>query len=103
MKNGWLPDDDTGWDINSIGAFTGKDKDYLIAVLTDHNPSEQYGIDTIEGVARLVHRDLNEAKPVPGPRLAANVAPSPPGSGTETAPSAYAAVPALPTPPAPLR
>jgi beta-lactamase class A len=103
VKNGWLPDDDTGWDINSIGAFTGKDKNYLIAVLTDYNPSEQYGIDTIEGVARLVHRDLNEAKPVPGPRLAANVAPSPPGSGTEPAPSAYAAVPALPTPPAPLR
>lgn len=58
VKNGWLPDD-TGWHINSIGAFTGKGKDYLIAVLTDDNPSEQYGIDTIERVARLVHRDLH--------------------------------------------
>jgi beta-lactamase class A len=62
VKNGWLPDG-TGWHINSIGAFTGKDKNYLIAVLTDDNPSEQYGIDTIENVARLVHRDLNEARP----------------------------------------
>ena len=58
VKNGWLPDD-TGWHINSIGAFTGKGKDYMIAVLTDDNPSEQYGIDTIERVARLVHQDLN--------------------------------------------
>jgi beta-lactamase class A len=57
VKNGWLPDD-TGWHINSIGAFIGKDKNYLIAVLTDDNPSEQYGINTIERVARLVHRDL---------------------------------------------
>jgi beta-lactamase class A len=103
VKNGWLPDDDTGWDINSIGAFTGKDKNYLIAVLTDYNPSEQYGIDTIEGVARPVHRDLNEARPAPEPRLAANVAPSPRAPETETETSAWAAVPALPTPPAPLR
>jgi len=58
VKNGWLPDD-TGWHINSIGVFTGKDKDYLIAVLTDDSPSEQYGINTIERVARLVHKDLN--------------------------------------------
>ena len=58
VKNGWLPDG-TGWHVNSIGAFTGHGRDYLIAVLTDDNPSEQYGIDTIEDVARLVHRDLN--------------------------------------------
>jgi beta-lactamase class A len=58
VKNGWLPDG-TGWHINSIGAFTGKSKNYLMAVLTDDNPSERYGIDTIENVARLVHRDLN--------------------------------------------
>jgi beta-lactamase class A len=103
VKNGWLPDDDTGWDINSIGAFTGKDRNYLMAVLTDYNPSEQYGIDTIQGVARLVHRDLNEAKPAPRARLAANVAPSPRASMTETPQSAWAAVPALPTPPAPPR
>jgi len=60
VKNGWLPDG-TGWHINSLGAFTGKDKNYMIVVLTDDNPSEQYGIDTVEGVARLVHQDLNEA------------------------------------------
>jgi beta-lactamase class A len=97
VKNGWLPDG-TGWHINSIGAFTGKDKNYVIAVLTDDNPSEQYGIDTIESVARLVHRDLNAARPAASARLAANVAPT--ASQTGTVPSAWAVVPALPTPPA---
>ena len=62
VKNGWLPDG-TGWHVNSIGAFTGKGENYLIAVLTDDNPSEQYGIDTIQDVARLVHRELSAARP----------------------------------------
>jgi beta-lactamase class A len=95
VKNGWLPDG-TGWHINSIGAFTGTNKNYLVAVLTDANPSEQYGIDTIQAVARVVHRDLNEARSIPRARLAANVAPPSPE------PSPWAVVPALPTPhPAP--
>jgi Beta-lactamase enzyme family len=59
VKNGWLPDD-SGWHINSIGAFTGKGKNYLMAVLTDDSASEGYGIDTVEGVAEAVHRDLND-------------------------------------------
>jgi beta-lactamase class A len=73
VKNGWLPDY-TGWHINSIGAFTGKNKDYLIAVLTDDNSSEQYGIDTIERVARVVHKDLNTASLTASARLAATEA-----------------------------
>jgi hypothetical protein len=64
VKNGWLPDA-TGWHINSIGAFTGHGHDYMMAVLsdnTDMNDSEDYGIDTIEDIARLVQHDLNDAK-----------------------------------------
>jgi beta-lactamase class A len=93
VKNGWLPDKG-GWHINSIGAFTGQDRNYLIAVLTDENKSEQYGIDTIQAVARAVHRDLNESRLVPKARFAANVDPS----VTQSSPSPWAAVPALPTP-----
>jgi beta-lactamase class A len=89
VKNGWLPDG-TGWHVNSIGAFTGRGEDYAIAVLTDDNPSEQYGIDTIQDVARAVHRELSAARATPRARLAANLAPSP-----------WALVPALPAPPAP--
>jgi hypothetical protein len=64
VKNGWLPDA-TGWHINSIGAFTGHGKNYMMAVLSvnaDTNDDEQYGINTIEDIARLVQRDLNNAK-----------------------------------------
>jgi beta-lactamase class A len=90
VKNGWLPDG-SGWHVNSIGAFTGDDRNYLIAVLTDENASEQEGIDTIEAVARVVHRDLNQGRLIPRARLAASVA--------SPAPTAWAVVPALPTPP----
>jgi beta-lactamase class A len=96
VKNGWLPDY-TGWHINSIGAFTGKDKRYLIAALTDDNPSEQYGIDTIERVARLVHKDLNEASLTATARLAATEArAATPAQAPLLAPAAWAMVPALP-------
>jgi hypothetical protein len=64
VKNGWLPDAN-GWHINSIGAFTGHGKDYMMAVLSvnaNSSDDEQYGIDTIEDVARLVQHDLNNAK-----------------------------------------
>jgi beta-lactamase class A len=59
-----LPDAN-GWHINSIGAFTGHGKDYMMAVLSvnaNSSDDEQYGIDTIEDVARLVQHDLNDAK-----------------------------------------
>ncbi len=106
VKNGWLPDG-TGWHVNSIGAFTGKGVNYAIAVLTDDNPSEQYGIGTVQDVARLVHRELSAARAAAWPRLAANRAPfaatAAPSPGTvvparPAPPTPWAVVPALPTP-----
>lgn len=61
VKNGWLPD--PLWHINSLGIFTGSGKNYMMAVLTDDNPTEQDGIDTVQDVASVVHRDINEAQP----------------------------------------
>jgi Beta-lactamase enzyme family len=56
LKNGWLPlnDDNTDWQINSEGWVSGDGRDYLIAVLTTGNPTEQYGIDTISELSSLV-------------------------------------------------
>jgi len=56
LKNGWLPLDGAGtdWQINSVGWISGQGRDYLMAVLTTGNPTEQYGIDTIDQVASLV-------------------------------------------------
>ena len=60
LKDGWLPlnEDNTNWQINSIGWVSGSGRDYLMAVLTSGNPSEQYGIDTINQLSSLVWRHL---------------------------------------------
>jgi Beta-lactamase enzyme family len=56
LKNGWLPRTADGglWVINSIGRVQTGTHDYLIAVLSDHNPSMEAGITTVEHVAELV-------------------------------------------------
>jgi hypothetical protein len=59
VKNGWLPRDDLGWRVHSLGAFTGQGHDYTIAVLTHGNATMRQGVNTVQAVARAVHRDLN--------------------------------------------
>jgi hypothetical protein len=56
LKNGWLPlnSANNNWQINSVGWISGRGRDYLIAVLTTGNPTEQYGIDTIDQLAAMV-------------------------------------------------
>ncbi len=56
LKNGWLPLDSAGtdWQINSVGWISGQGRDYLMAVLATGNPTEQYGIDTINELAAIV-------------------------------------------------
>ncbi len=56
LKNGWLPLDaaDTDWQINSIGWVSGDGRNYLMAVLTTGNPTEQYGIDTIDELSSMI-------------------------------------------------
>ena len=56
VKDGWVNrNDGVGWRINSLGTFNKPGKDYQIAVLTDGNPNEKYGHQTIEAVARVIH------------------------------------------------
>ncbi len=57
LKNGWYPASE-GWRMHSIGAVTGGAADYSLAVLTEDAPSEQAGIDTVERIARAVHKAL---------------------------------------------
>ena len=60
LKNGWLPLEgtDSDWQINSVGWVSGEGRDYLMAVLTTGNPTEQYGIDTISRLAAMAWQDL---------------------------------------------
>jgi beta-lactamase class A len=56
LKNGWLPlnDTDTDWQINSIGWIRGDGRNYLVALLSTGNPSEEYGIQTLDSVSTLI-------------------------------------------------
>ena len=60
LKNGWLPlqGTDSDWQINSVGWVSGGGRNYLMAVLTTGNPTEQYGIDTIDQLAAMVWQDM---------------------------------------------
>ncbi len=59
LKNGWLPLEGSGdWQINSVGWISGQGRNYLMAVLTTGNPSELYGIDTINELAAIVWQDM---------------------------------------------
>jgi beta-lactamase class A len=56
LKNGWLPltGADDNWQINSIGWISGDGRNYVMAVLSTGNPTEQYGIDTIDQLSAMV-------------------------------------------------
>jgi len=54
LKNGWVPLQNGLWQVNSIGYINGDGRDYLIAVMDNGNPDEQYGIDTIQALSSMV-------------------------------------------------
>ncbi|MBO4257981.1 serine hydrolase [Streptomyces griseorubiginosus] len=58
VKNGWLQRSTHGWRVHSVGTFNGGGHDYMITVLTWGNSTMNYGISTIQGVAKVIHRDL---------------------------------------------
>jgi beta-lactamase class A len=53
LKNGWLPLPG-GWQVNSIGQIVGSGRRYLLAVMTNRDPTEDYGIATIEHISGSV-------------------------------------------------
>ncbi|MEW1545765.1 serine hydrolase [Streptomyces tsukubensis] len=61
VKNGWLPRATLGWRVHSIGAFTGRGHNYSMVVLTHNNKTMQDGVNTIQAVARAIHKDINPA------------------------------------------
>jgi beta-lactamase class A len=61
LKNGWLPLDvasSSNWQVDSIGWIKGNGRDYVLAVLTNGNASEQAGIDTISHLSDTVYSKL---------------------------------------------
>ena len=60
LDNGWLPlgAGHSGWQVNSAGWVSGDGRDYLMAVFSAGNPSEQYGIDTLNHLGAMVWSSL---------------------------------------------
>ncbi|MGP4047534.1 serine hydrolase [Streptomyces sp. 2A115] len=58
VKNGWLSRSTHGWRVHSVGTFKGGGRDYTISILTHGNSTMNYGVTTIQTVARAIHKDL---------------------------------------------
>jgi beta-lactamase class A len=60
LKNGWLPlgGGSSDWQVNSVGWVSGDGRDYLMAAFSAGNPSEQYGIDTLNHLGAMVWGSL---------------------------------------------
>jgi len=56
LKNGFAVIN--GWQINTTGWVDGRGRDYLVALLSDGNPSEAYGIATVNAISAIVWNDL---------------------------------------------
>lgn len=53
LKNGWLPLH-RGWVVNSVGHVSGAGHDYVVAILSSGNVTEQAGIDRVQRVSAAV-------------------------------------------------
>ncbi|MEU6368235.1 serine hydrolase [Streptomyces sp. NPDC046931] len=63
VKNGWLQRATHGWRVHSVGTFNGNGHDYMITVLTQDNSTMDYGVATIQNVAKAIHKDLVPTPP----------------------------------------
>ncbi|WDL95487.1 serine hydrolase [Alicyclobacillus sp. ALC3] len=59
LKNGWLPYPQKWW-VNSVGYVNGDGRNYVIAVLSAGNVSEQYGVHTDDKVSQMVWTTLGQ-------------------------------------------
>jgi beta-lactamase class A len=59
LKNGWLSFNGQ-WAVNSIGWISGAGRDYVIAVITAHDSTEEDGINTISEIASAAYAALGD-------------------------------------------
>ncbi|MEV0378833.1 serine hydrolase [Nonomuraea sp. NPDC050643] len=65
LKNGWTPRPfiQHTWAVTSYGRVVGPGRDLLLSVQTDRQPGEGTGIQTIEGIARMIGTRLDTLSP----------------------------------------
>ncbi len=59
LKNGWLPVPG-GWEINSMGHIAGNGRNYVVAILSSGNPSEAYGIQTLDNLSQMIWSHMGQ-------------------------------------------
>lgn len=65
VKDGWYDEIPTGWQVNSTGFVQYQGRFYLATIMTESDPSETYGIDTVTMIANGIWKYLK-------PRVAAS-------------------------------
>jgi len=65
LKDGWYPGEE-GWRVNSAGVVHPGHGGpaYALVVLTDNQPSFDYGVETVETIATLVNHFMRSTAPV---------------------------------------
>ena len=58
LKDGYYPETATGWQINTTGFVKYKGRLYLATIMCSNNPDEEYGIQTVTTLSRLIWEDL---------------------------------------------
>ncbi len=58
QKNGWYPETDTGWQLNSTGYVEFHGRFYLATIMNTKNPDEAYGISTLTQIATYIWQFL---------------------------------------------
>jgi beta-lactamase class A len=56
FKGGWVPNDSGAWTVHQIAKVERGARELSVAVMTDENPSQPYGEDTVRGVAARLLR-----------------------------------------------
>jgi hypothetical protein len=54
VKNGWYNEKTTGWQINSGAYVIAGGHGYIAVIMTGHDPSEDYGMDTVSQFGKLL-------------------------------------------------
>jgi hypothetical protein len=47
MKDGWYDEIPTGWQVNTTGFVQFQGRFYLVTIMTESDPDETYGINTV--------------------------------------------------------
>jgi hypothetical protein len=59
LKNGWFPEEGGGWVVNSVGILvTGRERHYVVVLLTDSQSSFDEGVRLIESTVLLMRQYL---------------------------------------------